>query len=109
MELFAIASLEKQVPLGAYANLTKASWILVDIVARHPQVSFLATSKHSDVQLLSAELKNELSSLTFLRLEFPGLDEHLALVIPILSLGILWGLLPTFAPKACLMTHSTRL
>jgi len=107
MELFAIASLEKQVPLGAYANLIKASWILVDIVAR--QVSFLATSKHSDVQLLSAELKNELSSLTFLKLEFPGLDEHLALVIPILSLGILWGLLPTFAPKACLMTHSTRL
>ncbi|KAH0558859.1 hypothetical protein GP486_004507 [Trichoglossum hirsutum] len=59
MELYAAPVSDHAVPLPAYANLIKASWILVDIIACHPQLSFLNSSTHYEVQLLSAELKKE--------------------------------------------------
>jgi hypothetical protein len=38
----------------AYANLIKASWILIDIIASHPQVTFLKSSAQYEVQALSS-------------------------------------------------------
>lgn len=75
MELYAVSEPKKKVPLAAYANLIKASWILVDIIACHPQVPFIAASTHSEVQLLSAELKNEFSRLAMLDSIVPDLSE----------------------------------
>ena len=75
MELYAVSEPKKKVPLAAYANLIKASWILVDIIACHPQVPFIAASTHSEVQLLSAELKNEFSRLAMLDSIIPDLSE----------------------------------
>ncbi len=75
MELYTISESNKQVSLAAYANLIKASWILVDIIACHPQVPFIAASTHSEVQLLSAELKNEFSRLSMLDSIVPDLSE----------------------------------
>lgn len=42
------------VPLESYTCLVKASWILVDIIACHPQVPFLPARMHSEVQMLSS-------------------------------------------------------
>ena len=75
MELYAVTVPQQKVPLAAYTNLIKASWILVDIVACHPQVPFIKASTHSEVQLLSAELKNEFSRLSDLQSLFPDLSE----------------------------------
>ena len=65
MELYSISEPKKNVYLGAYANLIKASWILIDIIACHPQVPFIPADTHSDSQQLSA-LKNEFSRLLVL-------------------------------------------
>jgi hypothetical protein len=54
MELYATPVSDHAVPLPAYTNLIKASWILIDIIACHPQLSFLDSSTHYEVQLLSA-------------------------------------------------------
>ena len=75
MELYAVTVPQQKVPLAAYANLIKASWILVDIIACHPQVPFIKASTHSEVQLLSAELKNEFSRLSVLQSIVPDLSE----------------------------------
>ena len=75
MELYSILTLKQSVPLGAYINLIKASWIVVDIVACHPQVSLIAASKFAEVQLLSAELKNQFSRLESLESVFPDLGD----------------------------------
>ena len=75
MELYTVSESKKQIPLAAYANLIKASWILVDIIACHPQVPFIAASTHAEVQLLSAELKNEFSRLSMLDSIVPDLSE----------------------------------
>lgn len=75
MELYTVSEPKQTVPLAAYANLIKASWILVDIISYHPQVPFIAASTHSEVQSLSAELKNEFSRLSSLNLIIPDLSE----------------------------------
>lgn len=75
MELYTVSEPKEKVPLAAYTNLIKASWILVDIIACHPQVPFIAASTHSEVQLLSAELKNEFSRLSTLDSIVPDLSE----------------------------------
>ncbi len=75
MELYTVSEPKKEVPLAAYANLIKASWILVDIIACHPQVPFIAASTHSEVQFLSAELKAEFSRLSTLDSIVPDLSE----------------------------------
>ena len=38
-----------EIPASAYASLIKASWILVDIIACHPQVSFVSSRIRADV------------------------------------------------------------
>ena len=75
MELYSILTAKQNVPLGAYINLIKASWIVVDIIACHPQVSLIAASKFAEVQLLSAELKNQFSRLESLESVFPDLGD----------------------------------
>ena len=75
MELYNITGPKQSVPLTAYRNLIKASWILVDIIACHPQVPFIAASTHSEVQLLSTELRSELSRLSKLKSTVPDLSE----------------------------------
>ena len=75
MELYDVSVPKQKVPLAAYTNLIKASWILVDIIACHPQVPFIRASTHSEVQLLSAELKNEFLRLSTLESIVPDLSE----------------------------------
>ena len=75
MELYAVNVLQQKIPLAAYTNLIKASWILIDIIACHPQVPFIKASTHSEIQLLSAELKNEFSRLSVLQSIFPDLSD----------------------------------
>ena len=75
MELYTVSEPNQKVPLAAYANLIKSSWILVDIIACHPQVPFIAASTHSEIQLLSGELKNEFSRLSALNSMVPNLSE----------------------------------
>jgi hypothetical protein len=53
MELYATQTSNSSVSVPAYTNLIKASWILVDIVACHPQLIFLNSSTHYEVKLLS--------------------------------------------------------
>lgn len=75
MELFTVSEPKQKVSLPAYTNLIKASWILVDIIAYHPQIPFITASTHSDIQILSAELKNEFSKLSALDSIVPDLSE----------------------------------
>ena len=75
MELYNILTPKQSVPLGAYINLIKACWIVLDIIACHPQVSLMAANKFAEVQLLSAELKNQFSRLESLESVFPDLGD----------------------------------
>ena len=54
MELYTTSGPDRAITLSAYTNLIKASWILVDVIACHPQLPFLDSSMHYEVQLLSA-------------------------------------------------------
>lgn len=36
-----------------YINLIKASWILIDVIARHPQLNLLDSGIRDDVELLA--------------------------------------------------------
>lgn len=36
-----------------YLDLIKASWILIDVIARHPQLNLLDTAVRCDVELLA--------------------------------------------------------
>lgn len=36
-----------------YINLIKASWILIDVIARHPQLNLLDSGIRCDVELLA--------------------------------------------------------
>lgn len=54
MELYATQASDQAITLPAYTNLVKASWILVDVIACHPQLSFLDSNTHYEVQFLSA-------------------------------------------------------
>ncbi|KAL4994953.1 ankyrin repeat-containing domain protein [Aspergillus recurvatus] len=56
----------------AYANLIKASWILIDIIASHPQVIFLKSSAQYEVQALSSELKQEMKRVTERGVKIPS-------------------------------------
>ena len=75
MELYAVTVSQQKVPLAAYTSLIKASWILVDIIACHPQKPYIKANTHSEVQLLSRELKNEFSRLSALQSIVPDLSE----------------------------------
>ena len=75
MKLYSISKPKQSVPSEGYVNLIKASWIVVDIIAYHPQVSLLAASKFAEVQLLTSELKNQFTRLESLQSIFPDLGD----------------------------------
>ena len=75
MELHTIVKNGHEVPLSPYTSLIKASWILIDIISSHPQVPFLSASTHSEVQILSAELKSEFLRLKNLEAVIPDLRD----------------------------------
>lgn len=54
MELYTTLAPDQVIILSAYTNLIKASWILVDVIVCHPQLPFLDSTMHHEVQLLSA-------------------------------------------------------
>ena len=74
MELFAVSNQNQRIPRAAYLNLIKASWILVDIIAMHPQVPCITTSTDAEVRLLSADIRNEFARLSSLTSVVPSLD-----------------------------------
>lgn len=76
MELYTVSESGQEVPLAAYTNLVKASWILIDVIACHPQVPFLSAKTHSEVQLLSAEIKTEFQRLGSLGAVIPDLRDR---------------------------------
>ena len=75
MEFNTSSNRTRRVPLSAYANLLKASWILTDIIACHPQLTFVNATTCSEVMSLSAEIKNEHLALSATNLELPNLGE----------------------------------
>ena len=75
LELYSITLQAQPVPVSAYANLIKASWILVDIIACHPQVSFLSSSTRAEVASMSSEIKREFERITSLELTVPDLKD----------------------------------
>ena len=46
-------SSHRVVSYGGYLNLVKSSWVLIDIIARHPQLNFLISDVQYEVQLLA--------------------------------------------------------
>ena len=81
MELFTISKPQQAVPLAAYTNLIKASWILIDIIACHPQVSFLTASTQAEVRMLSTVstlyFYNALSSSSLSYITILGAQERI--------------------------------
>ena len=83
MELFAVSKPGQEVPVAAYINLIKASWILVDIIACHPQRSFMTIDTDAEVRLLAIDIKSEFARLSSLGSIFPsanvldGADVHI--------------------------------
>ena len=74
LDLRTITKSEQSVAPATYADLIKAAWILVDVIPCHPQYSLIPASKSSELQLLSAEVKNEFSRITALAMVVPALD-----------------------------------
>jgi hypothetical protein len=54
-----LREIKDTLPHQAYVNLIKASWILVDIIAVHPQLSYIETSVRFDVMRLTEVRKNK--------------------------------------------------
>lgn len=77
MELYSVLEPGRSFPLAAYTNLMKASWILVDIIASHPQIPFAAATTVADVHSLSVHIKRVLSDLVGLDGKVPQLSELL--------------------------------
>ena len=59
------------IPVQAYTDLLKASWILIDIFPNHPLRRFWI-SEYLQVELLAEELKRELARSESLRLQKPA-------------------------------------
>lgn len=46
-------SSEKMLSKQGYADLVKASWILVDVIAQHPQLNHLGSDVRCDAEVLA--------------------------------------------------------
>ncbi|KAL0631674.1 hypothetical protein Q9L58_009454, partial [Maublancomyces gigas] len=55
-----------------YINLIKASWILIDVIARHPQLNLLDSGIRYDVELLANTIQRELESVEAQGISKPG-------------------------------------
>ncbi|KAA8911289.1 ankyrin repeat-containing domain protein [Sphaerosporella brunnea] len=58
-----LRSTEETIFRQGYLNLMKASWILIDVIVRHPQLNFLHNTLRYDVELLTATIQAELRRL----------------------------------------------
>jgi hypothetical protein len=75
-QFFSTASQDAVIPPQAYADLLKASWILIDIIANHPQQRFWSpTGEYLQVQLLSETIRYQLTEIKTLNLAKPDLAE----------------------------------
>ncbi|RYP61794.1 hypothetical protein DL770_009719 [Monosporascus sp. CRB-9-2] len=80
----------------AYTNLLKASWILIDIIAVHPQLSFLSSgSQQLDVQHFSQVVKAEHVKLESRGIIKPSLDQVKTTDLTIWTTGNRTTLLPS--------------
>lgn len=46
-------SSERKLSKQGYADLVKASWILIDVIAQHPQLNLLGSDVRCDAELLA--------------------------------------------------------
>lgn len=53
MDISEVAVGDITLPLQGYLDLIKASWILVDVIARHPQLNLLDTTVRYEVEILT--------------------------------------------------------
>jgi hypothetical protein len=75
-EFFTQATQGSTIPTQAYADLLKASWILVDVIAKHPQQKFWSpTREYLQVQMLTQMIKDQLTTIQHLAMRKPRLSE----------------------------------
>ena len=81
LELYAISGDGIQIAASTYASLLKASWILVDIIACHPQVSFISAKTRAEIKALGVEIKRDFEKIQSRGFLMPDLttlhDDHL--------------------------------
>lgn len=75
MAVYTISGQNESSSIPAYTDLLKASWILVDIIASHPQTPFAATTTIAQVRSLSAQIKKLFAELSAMALSIPGSSE----------------------------------
>ncbi|KAF8244856.1 hypothetical protein K440DRAFT_557690 [Wilcoxina mikolae CBS 423.85] len=74
MEIDTRSPSDATVPQGGYMNLVKASWILVDVIARHPQSNVLDSDVQFEVQLLVGMIRKEFRKIESSGLRIPDLQ-----------------------------------
>ena len=75
LELDALAANDVQIDTSTYASLLKASWILVDIIACHPQVSFITAKTRAEISNLCIGIKSDFERIQKRELSVPDLTE----------------------------------
>ncbi|KAF8244580.1 hypothetical protein K440DRAFT_558303 [Wilcoxina mikolae CBS 423.85] len=73
MDIHTPNSPNHMMPQRGYANLIKASWILIDIISRHPQLNFLYSDVQLEVELLAGMIREEFRIIERLGLQIPNL------------------------------------
>ncbi|KAI9734525.1 MAG: hypothetical protein M1834_002125 [Cirrosporium novae-zelandiae] len=72
--LYSDPGADQTTPIQAYTDLLKASWILIDIVSKHPQLQFWSTTgENLKIELLAQGLKEEFDRIRRTGLKKPGL------------------------------------
>ncbi|KAL6718697.1 hypothetical protein ACLMJK_002931 [Lecanora helva] len=74
MELYAKSESSQTVSPSAYVNLIKASWILTDTIACHPQFHLISAAKSAKIKSLTTEIKSELTRFSMSNSTFPNFD-----------------------------------
>ena len=75
IELYLINDSDSPVPTSIYASLLKASWILVDIIACHPQVTFISAKTRAEITTLCAAIKQDFEHIQSLGLKVPDITK----------------------------------
>lgn len=75
MEVYVVSAEPSPISIKGYTYLVKASWILIDVIACHPQLCYISSTVDSKIKLLSAEVKNELARFVTLGSTVPDLNE----------------------------------
>ncbi|MCJ1405014.1 hypothetical protein MMC11_008240 [Xylographa trunciseda] len=74
--LYIDAPTNRTVPVQAYTDLLKASWILVDVISQHPQQRFLSSTSGSlEAQVFAETVKAELTKIEALGLIVPNHEQ----------------------------------